>query len=247
MTLQETAPRIQLCGSLAVTLGGRRVEQALPGNQGRLLFAYLVLNRTRPSTRDELVDAVWPEGTPAASLSPVLSRLRRVLGDGLVTGTSQLRLVLPDESWVDVEVAVKAIHRAESAVALSEWTEAWAPARVALHISSRTFLSGFDATWIEERRRYLRAVRLSALECVAIVGLGLSGPEFAAAERCARKLIELEPYRESGYRLLMESHARRDNVAEALRVYDSLRILLRDELGMAPGESTQALHKELLA
>lgn len=241
------APRIQLCGSLAVTLDGLRVEQALPGKQGRLLFAYLVLNRTRPSTRDELTDAVWPEGTPSASLSPVLSRLRRVLGDDLLTGTSQLRLALSAESWVDVEVAVKAIHRAESAVAVGDWTGAWAPARVALHVSSRSFLTGFDAPWIEERRRYLHAVRLSALECVAAVGLGLEGPEFAATERSARKLIELEAYRESGYRLLMQSHARRDNVAEAFRVYDSLRVLLRDELRIAPSESTQALHKELLA
>ena len=244
--MQDTPPRIQLCGSLAVTLDGRRLEQELPGNQGRLLFAYLAVNRTRPIPRDELVDAVWPEGAAAPALSPVLSRLRRVLDDGLVVGTSQLRLALPDDAWVDVEVAVKAIHRAESAVALAEWTEAWAPARVALHIASRTFLSGFDAPWIEERRRYLHAVRLSALECVAAVGLGLGGAEFAAAERCARKLIELEPYRESGYRLLMQSHARRDNVAEALRVYESLRVLLRDELGIAPSDSTQALHKELL-
>ena len=37
--------RVQLCGTFAVELSGRRVDQALPGRQGRLLFSYLVLFR----------------------------------------------------------------------------------------------------------------------------------------------------------------------------------------------------------
>jgi SARP family transcriptional regulator, regulator of embCAB operon len=51
--------RIQLCGRLAVELEGRRVEEALPGAKGRLLFAYLVLNRDRRVSRDELLTAVY--------------------------------------------------------------------------------------------------------------------------------------------------------------------------------------------
>jgi SARP family transcriptional regulator, regulator of embCAB operon len=50
-----------------------------------------------------------------------------------------------------------------------------------------------------------------------------------------------------GYRLLMEALARRDNVAEALRVYEELRQKLRDELGADPSSGTQELHRTLLA
>jgi DNA-binding SARP family transcriptional activator len=91
------------------------------------------------------------------------------------------------------------------------------------------------------------SIRLSALECVAAVGLGLDGPELASTERSARALIRQEPFRETGYRLLMQALARRDNVAEALRVYEDFRCLLRDELGVAPAAATQELHKTLLA
>jgi DNA-binding SARP family transcriptional activator len=42
-----------------VELEGRRVEEALPGAKGRLLFAYLVLNRDRRVSRDELLTAVY--------------------------------------------------------------------------------------------------------------------------------------------------------------------------------------------
>jgi hypothetical protein len=34
--------RIQLCGKFLAELDGRRIEDALPGRQGRLLFGYLV-------------------------------------------------------------------------------------------------------------------------------------------------------------------------------------------------------------
>jgi DNA-binding SARP family transcriptional activator len=44
----------------------------------------------------------------------------------------------------------------------------------------------------------------------------------------------------------MEALEARDNVAEALRVYDALRVLLREQLGVAPGRAAQELHRRLL-
>ena len=103
-----------------------------------------------------------------------------------------------------------------------------------------------DAPWVVEQRRWLEDVQTRALECDAAASLGIGGSEVAAAERDARRLIELAPYRESGYRLLMDSLARRGNSAEALLVYEKLRTLLRDELGAVPSPTSQALHRRLL-
>ena len=55
-----------------------------------------------------------------------------------------------------------------------------------------------------------------------------------------------EPYRESGYRLLMEVFEARENRAEALQVYEALRQLLREELGASPSPATQALYRRVL-
>lgn len=226
------------------------MEADLPGRQGRLLFAYLAAGRSRRATRSELVAALWPEGAPDAadaSLAALLSKLRRVLGPEALEGKTELRLALPPDAWIDVEAAGVAVHRAESAVALGDWKPAWAPARTALYVANRGFLPGYEAPWIDERRRWLDDVRLRALECVGTVGLHMGGTELAAAERAGRTLIEAAPFRESGYRLLMEALEARDNIAEALRVYDGLRVLLRDELGVAPGQAAQELHRRLLA
>ncbi len=241
--------RIQLCGPYVVRVAGGRAEAALPGRHGRALLGFLVLHRERRVSRDEMVDALWPQGAPAApdaSLRVLVSRLRSGLGSELLEGRGDVRLVLPSGSWVDVEAADDAIHRAESAVGRGAWREGWGPAHVALNVSLRTFLQGFDAPWIVERRAHLDDVRLRALACWAAVGLGIGGPELADAERAARLLVAAAPYRESAHRLLMEVLAARGDRAEALQAYEALRARLRDDLGTAPGEDLRALHASLL-
>jgi SARP family transcriptional regulator, regulator of embCAB operon len=241
--------RIQVCGRLVVVWSGERVEQRLPSRQGRLLFAYLVLNRHRPRSRAALVDAVWPvepPGTTDSALNALLSKLRGVLGREAIAGRDEPRLVLPPDAYVDLEAAAEHVHQAESATSMGDWHRAWAPARAALHTAERGFLEGHDAPWIDEVARSLEDLRLRALECVAAAGLGLGGPELAATERAARALIAASPLRESGYVHLMRALMARESFAEAMLVYDRLRTSLRDELGIAPSARVQALHAELL-
>jgi SARP family transcriptional regulator, regulator of embCAB operon len=246
---QAGETRVQLCGRLVVTLDGRWVEGDLPGAKGQLLFAYLVLNRARRVDRSQLLVAVYGEDAPpehGPRLSVLLSKLRRAVGPDVLAGRSEIELVLPTDAFVDVEAALEGLHRAESHVAHGEWAEAWGPAGVAYHVTSRALLQGHDQPWLEQWRRRLADVRVSGLECLAAARLGLGGPTLPQAEECGRRLIELAPYRESGYRLLMEALERRGNVAEALRVYDRLRVLLRDELGIAPGAAVQDVYRRLL-
>jgi hypothetical protein len=107
-----------------------------------------------------------------------------------VHGRGELRLALPPDTWVDVEAALEAVHRAESAVTQGRWHEAWGAALVSRYVARRRFLAGHDAAWVEAWRRRL-----------------------AAAERTSLELIERAPFRESGYQLLMEVKAARGNVA----------------------------------
>ena len=249
MQPQPEGTRIQLCGRFAARVAGRRIDGELPGRQGRLLFAYLVANRDRVASRDELAEALWPRGLPAApdlALSALLSKLRRLLPDAALEGRSTVRLELERHARVDVEAARDGIHRAEALVAARDWYGSTGPTLVAHNISQRRFLPGEEGAWIDERRRELEDIRVRALECTTRRCLGIGGAEVAVAERTARHLIDLSPYRESGYALLMEAFARQGNIAEALRVYESLRGLLREALGAAPSPSVQQIHERLL-
>jgi class 3 adenylate cyclase/DNA-binding SARP family transcriptional activator len=239
--------KIQICGSVAVQVDGRRVD-ALPGRQGVLLLVYLAANRARFVTRDELIEALWQRKLPArpdSALSVLLSKLRGVLGPDSIEGRSEVRLAL-SPVLIDFEAATDGVHDAECAIGLDDWAGAWGPARVALHTARRGFLPGFDAPWITELRDRLDDIRIRSLVCIAESSLHLGGPELPSAERAARELVRTSPYRETGYRLLMETLSTQGDTAEALLVYEGLRRLLRDELGAAPSAQLRALHQELL-
>jgi DNA-binding SARP family transcriptional activator len=231
--------KVQLCGKFFVEFEGERVEDRLPGRQGRLLFAFLAANRNRRLTRDELLDALWADGRDGG-LAPLLSKLRRVVP------LDDFRVALPHDAWIDVEAAEDAVHRAESAIAQGDSYRAWGPSQVAMFIAGRTFLPGDDAEWIDDARRRLGELHLRALEAYAQAGLGIGGTELAAAVRTGRELTRREPYRETGYRVLMEALVNEGNAAEALCIFDELRTRLRDDLGVAPSPRTQALHRHLL-
>jgi DNA-binding SARP family transcriptional activator len=242
--------RIYLCGRLVVSLAGRRIEDVLPGHQGRLTFAFLVINRGRSIDRDELIEALWGEASPAdpeSALSAILSKLRREIAPALLEGRSALSLVLPPETWIDLDAASEALHRAEAAAAQGRFVDAWSPARATLHIAGRGFLRDYDAPWIEPFRAQVLDLYLRALECYGIACLEIGGAEVSGAERSARSLIRTAPYRESGYRVLMQALADGGNPAEALLVYNDLRKLLSRELGVTPGGKSQALYREILA
>jgi DNA-binding SARP family transcriptional activator len=172
--------------------------------------------------------------------------MRRVFSPDAVDGRALLRLHLPG-AWVDLEAAVDAIHRAESAVSQQAWARAWGPALVALFAAERGFLPGEDAPWIGQIRHQLSEIHVRALECYAAASLGLGGTELAGAVRAGRQLVQLAPLRESGYRALMQALAAQDNLAEALTVYGTLADHLREQLGVSPSPATRELYQRLLA
>ncbi len=240
---------IQLCGRYAVELAGRRLEQLLPGRQGRLLFAFLSLNRDRPVSRSEVLEAVWSSALPRDSseaLAALLSKVRAALGGDYIVGRSELTLALPADAVVDVERAFEAVHEAESACAGEDWRRAWSAALASQFVARRRLLQEFEAGWIDEWRRSLDEVRLRGLECYAAACFGIGGAELPAAERAARELVQVAPLRESGYGLLMRTLEARGNLAEALVVYEGARMRLREDLGISPGEALQSIHSRLL-
>jgi DNA-binding SARP family transcriptional activator len=243
------ATRIQLCGLFAVEHKGRRIDRSLPGRQGRLLFAYLTLNRGHPIPRDELIDALWSRGMPAAppaALAVLLSKLRGTVGADVLRGRRDVTLALPANTRVDVEEALAGVHAAESAVARGDWRRAWGPALRAQFVAGRRLLPEHEAPWIDEWRQRLDDVLDHALEAYSAACLGIGGAELAGAERAARRVVAHSPLRESGYRLLMDTLAAQGNVGEAMRVYDRARGTLREELGITPGPALQEAHARLL-
>jgi YVTN family beta-propeller protein len=243
--------KVFLTGRVAAEGNGRVLDEArFPGRQGRLLFVYLVAARSRPVPRDELADALWGDSPPATwdkALTVIASKLRRlVAGDGitLTNAFGCYRLDLPEGTWVDLFAAASGAQEAEEALAAGEFDEARAAAESAQSLARRPFLPGEDGTWVERKRRDLADIRERALSVLADACLR-SGAEREAA-KWAEELIALSPFREAGYRRLMEAHVVAGNRAEALRVYEQCRQLLAEELGAYPSPETDSIYRALL-
>lgn len=242
--------RVHLCGRLQVEWDGERLEEALPGRQGRLLFAYLALHRERPVRRDELVEALWSEDRQPrdgeALLRAPLSRLRSALGTGRLEGRSELAVRFPDDTWIDREVVRDGLRVSRAAFAAGDARQSFEAASEAVEIAERGLLPGFEARWLDPFRAELEEQRSELLEAVALAGLRLGDGELLEAEQAARRAVAAAPFRESARVALLTVLRRRGNVAEALVAYDEFRTFLREELGTAPGRELLALHADLL-
>ena len=247
--------RISLTGRVSIEANGTNLdEQSFPGRQGRLVFAYLLAEEGRPVPRDELAELLWGDAPPARwekALSVLVSKLRALLEECGVDGQAALQsafgcyqLTLPPGAWIDVAAAREAADRAEAALEAGDIPAARQAAGEAAALARRSFLPGEDGVWIEEKRRELGELLVRALECLA--DASLAAGDAREAVRHAEELTALEPYREGGYRRLMQAHAAGGDSAEALRVYERCRRLLADELGAYPSPETQSIYRELL-
>ena len=249
-------PRIYLTGAIAIEHGAQLIrEKGFPGRQGRIAFAFLAVQRHRSISRDELVSAIWQDEASAqtdTALDAILSKLRSMLksagfapGDaGITVASGTIALQLPSHAWIDIEAGANALDEAEGALRRGDTTAAWSLANIAVVISKRPFLSDCEAPWIEAQRKALRTMQMRALQCLVTVSANHGEPLLAIQH--AAEMVELEPFRETAYQLLMKMHAAAGDRAEALRVFAKCRELLRDELGVSPSPQTEAVYLEIL-
>ncbi|MFI6741474.1 BTAD domain-containing putative transcriptional regulator [Nonomuraea sp. NPDC050451] len=237
--------RVELLGPFEVrNRDGAVVE--VPGVRLRALLAALALEPGRIVTRTRLVDWIWGEQPPADevnALQALVSRLRRVLPDGVIEADSGgYRLaVAPDavdvcrfEQLVGQARAAEPAARADllrSALALWRGT---AMADIALQGSD-----AFDAVVARLNELYVAAL---GDRVDADIRLG-HGSELLSE---LTELVATYPLREGFVAALMRALAEAGRGNEALTLYQRTRERLAEELGADPSAELSALHTALL-
>lgn len=247
--------RIYVTGRAAIEYGSKLLEQdAFPGKQGLLAFVRLLSTRETAVSREELASVLWPEGLPRAwdaALNSIASKLRVLLAQtgldkasvlGAALGCYQLNL--PSDTWVDIEIATDSLHEAEGLLKSEHRREAWSMAQVAYHIFKRPLLPGEMGGWAVQQRERLALCFARAGECLAEIYIWNGEP--LVAVDVIEQVLAAQPFRETGYQLLMRAHAAAGNRAEALHVYERCRKLISAELGVAPSTETTAVHFDVL-
>ena len=160
-------------------------------------------------------------------------------GAEIIAASGTYKLELPADTWVDLDAAADAIHRAETAQARGQLDEACGWALAARAIGSRPLLPGIDGAWLERERARLGETLLRALACLGEVWIASGDPELAA--RDAETAIRLDPYREVSHRLLIRARLAAGDRGAARRAFEACRQVFRDDLGVEPSAETAAL------
>ena len=244
--------RIHLTGELLLEAeGGVLRAPDLPGRQGRLAFARLAIS-AYPLSRVELAELVWPGQLPRSwerDISTLISKIKSALAgvgrpDAISSALGCYQLALEPDDHVDVLDALHEIEAAEVFLRRDENALCQAAAEVAVNLARRPFLPGEEGDWVDARRAEQRRVLVRGLDVLAEVLVRRS--RLPDALRSASEVVELEPFRESGYVALMRVQLVAGDRAEALRTYERARVLLAEELGISPSRVLQAAYEEAL-
>lgn len=224
----------------------------LRGSRERTVLALLLLSPNRVVAPAHFADVLWdgrpPDSAPHA-LQVYVSRLRKALH---ASGASHLLVRQPsgylldiDESAVDAgsfeSLAAEARRQAGSgdhgaaAVTLRKALELWRGPALAGVADSRIMMA--EAARLEERR-------LSALEDRIDNDLACGRQVDLVAE--LETLTTAHPLRERLWGQRMTALYRAGRQAESLRVFQDLRTVLREELGLEPSIALQRLEGAIL-
>ena len=239
--------RVRTLGGAVVEFGDAALTAADWGYAKPRELMFLLVS-SPPMTKDQIAAALWPD----------LSRQQ--LGNALHTALRELRRAVGDPGWVvyadghyrfdrsrphecdvtEFEDALLAARRARPPeAALPELQRA-------IGVYGGDFLDGMSAgEWALVRRDELRRAFESAL--LAAGRLQTAAGRHQAAATLFRRAVAHEPLNETAHRELMNCWSRLGETARAVRHYEELTALLREQVGVPPAPETTALYRRLTA
>ena len=237
---------LRLLGNPQVQLDGAAVSGFRTAKAEALLY-YLTVSG-RPHSREHLAALLWgdmPEATAKRNLTQVLSLLRKRFEPFLQIEPQQIGLKPEAAVWVDVRLFQQSLTPANPAQEPDWLAEA-------VDLYQGDFLAGFYVKealdfeeWVLAERERLRDLVIGALD--QLVGQDLSRGETGRGIERARRLLALEPWRETAHRQMMLLLARSGQRAAALAQYETCHQILAEELGVEPMAETTALYERLKA
>lgn len=210
------------------------------------MAAYLILSgRGSAQPRNRIGALLWSEtddGRSAANMRQALARIRH----------------LQDEHGLRfIEANFSTVHLAPNhdvncdLIAFGEYlagTRPLTPVQLC-SLYGGELLGGLDVggegfeEWLAMKRDQLLAEAIDGISAGISPQAGLALADRAA---CARRLLEIDPYHEEALRVLMHEAAERHQVLRLTHLYESMRTVLADDLGIQPSPETQALYVRLI-
>jgi len=240
-------------GSFQMRIGARLVD-TWRQTKALALLQYLLAHHGRPSAREVLIEALWPDPEALAagsSLKVAVHSLRRLLLD---LGGDEVGLTIQAEPagyqlcapelWLDTEEFERTcrVGRLFDARGLRE--QAVEQYALAVNLYRGDFLESATAEWALLRRESLKDQYLFMLGRLA--DGAIEAQDYTGCILRGQQLLQHDPCREDAYRLLMIAHGRLGQRARVQSWYEVCRRALQVQLDADPEPETEQVYRQAL-
>ncbi|ETX05230.1 MAG: hypothetical protein ETSY2_24180 [Candidatus Entotheonella gemina] len=213
--------------------------------KARALLIYLAMI-PGPHSRDELAHLLWsdmPDRQAKKNLRNTLPNLKALVGPHLMITRHALALNRDHACEVDVEQFCAALNAPQTSTDLEGLRDATALYR-------DDFLSGFYVReahafedWGTIEREHLRTIAIEGL--LTLVEHALEQGVYELGLEATRRLLTLDPWRETAHQHRMRLLAYTGQRGAALAQYETCRQVMLEELGVEPLADTTELYEQI--
>ena len=222
--------------------------------RARDILCFIASRKHRRASKDSIIDTFWGEADFDAvekNFHPTVSHIRKALNSNQPLkqnfllyrdGDYQLN---PSFSYViDTEEFDRLVAEGEAARRAGKHERCVELFEEALALYRGDFMQSAYDEWVDEHRSYYREQYLRILESLA--SAAEKAKEWSRALDLCQRILHDDSFREDIHCTVMRAHAALGNRAAVKDQYETLRKLLRDELGVEPVVETQKSYKALM-
>jgi len=246
---------VQMLGAVEIFRDPARpfAADAWVTRRARDILCFIASRRHRRASKDTIIDTFWGDSDFAAvekNFHPTISHIRKALNSRQPLkqnfllyrdGDYQLN---PEFSYrIDTEEFDRLVAEGDAARRSRE-TETFVRAyEEAAALYRGEFMQGSYDEWVEEQRSYYREQYLRLLEILA--DAAQKSEDWARSVTLGHQILCEDPFREDVHCRLLRAHAAQGNRVAVREQYETLRKLLRKELGVEPAAETRRIFREL--
>ncbi|HZI20410.1 MAG TPA: tetratricopeptide repeat protein [Pyrinomonadaceae bacterium] len=246
---------VQMLGAVEIFRDPARpfAADAWVTRRARDILCFIASRRHRRASKDTIIDTFWGEADFAAvekNFHPTISHIRKALNSRQPLkqnfllyrdGDYQLN---PEFSYrIDTEEFDRRVTEGDAA-RRSRDAEGFIRAyEEAAALYRGEFMQGSYDEWVDEQRSYYREQYLRLLEILADAAQKVE--DWARSVTLGHQILREDAFREDVYCRLMRAHAAQGNRVAVREQYETLRKLLRKELGVEPAAETRRIFREL--
>ncbi|HEX8178308.1 MAG TPA: BTAD domain-containing putative transcriptional regulator [Pyrinomonadaceae bacterium] len=222
--------------------------------RARDILCFIASRRHRRASKDTIIDTFWGEADFDAvekNFHPTVSHIRKALNSRQPLKQNFLLyrdgdyLLSQDFAFsIDTEEFDRLVTEAEAARRAGKHERQIELYEQAVALYRGDFMQGTYDEWVEEQRAYYREQYLRMLEALAVGAQ--KAEDWPRTLQLAQEILRDDQFREDVQCMIMRAHAALGNRGAVKEAYESLRRLLRKELGVEPAAETQKLYRQLM-